>query len=672
MIKRNILAAFVFFIYFILGILTINHYGISWDEPTHFKRGQAYLWYFFTGKTSYEALPEYDVREAQTNPKYNKRSLYQNNSQDTAYHLGKDGDHPPLNGILAAASNYIFFQKLGLLGDIQSYHLFEIFISSILVALVFLFAAENFGVWAGVFAGIFLGTYPLFWAESHFNIKDPVETAFFGLTLYTFYKGVMEKKAKILLWSSFFGGLALSTKLNSLFLPAILVPWLLILQFGYKINILSTLLSRKILISLIVFPVIMVTIFFISWPFLWQDLIGNTILVLKYYKEIGIERGTQPNLIMGIFNPYALKWIIYTTQPVMLVTFLLGLLSFQKLSKPQSFVFMLWLLWFLVPILRVSIPKATIYGGVRQIMEYLPAMALIAGVGADFLRRGVLKSQILLSVVFLLIILLVTVNTLLKIHPNENVYFNFISGGLKKNMDSGLPSAGFSFGNAYLQGFNWINQNAKPGSKVALIQGTNQNIPSFWPRPDIFFSNYHWSAVKREGEYLMELTHNYDVKVYHYAWEYVEKMLEPVFEVKVDGGSILKIWKNDFEHTKKEYQKKEIPYTKKFDTKINGRKIEVLLPEKVLLSRILVKYTPSGECTILKNGSVESSIDGKNWFPEKDSIPYDQLGRPKEVEEHSFRYLFAARDVKFLRITVDDISSCALSSPVINLVVFAQ
>lgn len=670
MIKK--ISVLVFLTYFLAAFFTLDHYGISWDEPTHFKRGQAYLWYFFTRNTSYEGLPEYDVKRAQQDPKYHKRSLYQNNSQDTSYHLNTDGDHPPLNGILAAATNYVFYQKLGWLGDIESYHLFEILTSAMLVAVVFLFAAETFGVTAGLFASIFLATYPLFWAESHFNIKDPIETAFFGLTIYTFYKGIIEKKARSLIISSIFAGMGLATKFNIVFLPLILLLWLAILQFNYKLDILKTFLSKKILITIILFPIVMILIFFISWPFLWQDLIGNTLSVLKYYKEIGIERGAQPNLILGIFNPVAFWWIIYTTQPIMLVAFLLGLVSFRKLSKQQKYLFILWLLWFAVPVLRVSLPKATIYGGVRQIMEYIPAMALIAGVGADFFRKRFLRITgfgKLVSGILAVAVLFITVSTLVKIHPNENVYFNFLSGGLKKNMDSGFPSAGFSFGNAYLQGFEWINQNAQPGSKVALIQGTNQNIPSFWPRPDIFFSNYHWSGIKREGEYLMELTHNYDVRVYHYAWEYVQEMLEPVYEVKVDGGSILKIWKNDLEHTKVKFRKKEVPYSKGFDTSLEGRVIRISLSEEVYLSRILVSFTPLKGCVPLKSGSIETSRDGQNWRGEKDPLPYDQLGRPAELSANSFRVMFAAREAKYLKIFADNLNSCILNSPVVTLTV---
>src|SRR3990167_4904088 len=146
-----------------------------------------------------------------------------------------------------------------------------------------------------------------------------------------------------------------------------------------------------------------------------------------------------------------------------------------------------------------------------------------------------------LRLVYLGVLVIFLVIVLIRIHPNENVYFSSISGGLKRNYENKFPSTGMSLVNAYLQGVNWINKNAQMNSKLALIQGTSVNIPAYWVRPDVSYSNYHWSGIKREGEYLMELTHIYDVRVYYYAWEYAEKMLEPVYQVVIDGVPILQI-----------------------------------------------------------------------------------------------------------------------------------
>jgi len=60
----------------------------------------------------------------------------------------------------------------------------------------------------------------------------------------------------------------------------------------------------------------------------------------------------------------------------------------------------------------------------------------------------------------------------------------------------------------------------------------------------------------------MEMTYNAEVEAYHYAWEYVDKMLVPIYEIKADGAPLLKIWKNDLNHTISLYQKNEVVYQK--------------------------------------------------------------------------------------------------------------
>ena len=186
--------------FFFLGVYQLSDYGLNWDSPAHLIRGQAYLRFFLTGKDNYRDLPKirshYFQSDFHTVPKNTipektakiKRSLYQydgvGNKYTLAYFLKHDTGHPPLNGIFASFSNYIFYQRLGILGDIESYHLFIVFTSSLLVSLVFIFTAQTYGKFSGLVAALALWVYPLFFAESHTNVKDPVEATMYALTIY--------------------------------------------------------------------------------------------------------------------------------------------------------------------------------------------------------------------------------------------------------------------------------------------------------------------------------------------------------------------------------------------------------------------------------------------------------------------------------------------------------
>lgn len=658
-------------LFFILTFATLRDYGTSWDETLHFSRGHAYINYFLTGTKEYP------------DPRTHRRSFYQLDYQNGDFWFKENGGHPPINGILAALSNYIFYQKLGMLSDIHAHHLFNILVSSVLVFVVVFFAASTFGKFAAVVSFFALVTYPLFWAESHFNVKDPAETAFFSATIWTFYESLRGGKARWLLLSFIFFGLALGVKFNALFIPLIILPYLLI-RYRSKLSqpTRSILLIPKLyLATLFLGPIIVATIFIGSWPFLWDSWPQNLFKVIEYYKQVGIGTRYQPDgFFISGFNTFPVQWIIFTTPPVVLFLFLIGLVA-SWTQRNRRDVSTLLLLWFAVPIIRVSVPDASIYGGVRQILEFFPAMALISGLGAwqmvvwarllfrRYLRNfapATLMMQILIASAFIWPIFV-----LVKMHPSQNVYFNFLVGGLKGAAQKNFPSWGNSYGNAYLQGINWINRNVPENAKVALIQGTETNAPVILFRKDLYLRNSNWSSIEREGEYLMELTFNDTGRAFHYTWEYVDKFLTPLYEYKVDGVPILKIWKNDLSHTKPEYKIAEQPYIGSFQVSEEpGGKLVVEFKEDVVLSRVRLDFEPTDGCVPVNLAYVDTAVDSQNWVREKDLIPFPQVRFKDNLQGNTIIFHFAARKARAVRFWFDNEKSCGLVKPNIQIYTF--
>src|SRR5258708_13863330 len=134
---------------FIIGVATLSHYGINWDEPYHYRRGQAFLQYFLTGSKTYNNIPKYpplrgdsdnpNFRDGQkifeavqknpslSNPNFRK-SIYQDDSWDGKFFIDIENTygHPPLNDVLSAVSNKIFYQQLGILGALESSKFFTV------------------------------------------------------------------------------------------------------------------------------------------------------------------------------------------------------------------------------------------------------------------------------------------------------------------------------------------------------------------------------------------------------------------------------------------------------------------------------------------------------------------------------------------------------------------
>lgn len=656
----------IFFIpalFFLTSFLTISDYGISWDEPIHFTRGQAYLNYFLSGDLTYQNI-EPSAR----------RSHYQDKSFTAQFFIKNDSGHPPVNGIIASLSNFIFYQKLGVLGDIESYHLFNILSATFLVFVVTVFAMQAYGFLAGIFAGLTLAVYPLFFAESHFNIKDPAEAAFFIATIWTFWLSFKKYNWKWLLASILFFALGLGTKLNILFLPFILIPWL-ILRFGQislnPFKVISKL-PGNFLIFLLAAPFIVSIIFFLSWPYIWQDPLGHTLNIFRYYKEIGTGGLGQPQyLIFGGFNLFPIIWILITTPPLILFLTILGIFGVFKKRKEKEKTAFLFLIMIIIPILRVSVPGSSIYGGVRQIMEFLPAMALLSGLGAKILIES-LKSfpvfRLLPRILLILLVFMLFIPHLLvmvKMHPNENVYFNSLIGGLPGAKKANIPYWGNSFGNAYYQAVYWLNKNAPYGSKVGLLQGTSVNIPPIYFSPAIYYSNSSWSGILRQGEYLVELTHQGNEMAYFFAWEYVKEVLIPVYEVSVDGVTIATVWKNDIEHSKKEYQTEEEVVIKSI--KKTGSSLEIELDKVYALARINVQFGTQNNCQAFKKGVMQTSVNATDWRTEYEKIGDEQVKNYPYLEDGVIRYIFPVNRARYIRINVEDKESCLFQNTQVNL-----
>lgn len=637
-------------IFFLILFFTLKDYGTSWDETLHFSRGQAYLNFYLTGKESYD----------QNNT---RKSYYKLDYQNGDYWFKENAGHPPINGTLAALSNYIFYQKLGVMGDIQSYQLFNIFVSSLLVFVVVYFAMGTLGTFAGLVAFLSIATYPLFFAESHFNIKDPAETAFFTATIWTFYSSLKRGNIWWLFGSVIFFSLALGTKFNILFLPFIIIPYLI---FRYKSNILSfTKIPKKYVFILLTGPFIVAAIFFGTWPYLWSNFPSTLLSVFGYYKEIGTGTQYQPSefYLFG-FNLFPLQWIIFTTPPLLLFLFAIGFIFALKNLNFKNGVFLLWLLWLFIPIIRVSSPGATIYGGDRQIMEFLPALVLVVSIGSWQIAKLFKGNYQKIAKILLLFLFLWPIFVLHKMHPQENVYFNSLIGGLTGAQKRNFPSWGNSYGNAYFEGIKWINRNTEKGAKVALIQGTETNTPLILYRPDIQVHNFYWSGLDRKGEYLMDLIFNDTGKAFYYTWEYVNKFLVPVYELKVDNVTILRIWKNDKDHFKPEYRDiKESLYTGKIKTSSVYNKYILELDETVGLSRIILKFENRNNCLPVKATVVETSLDQKNWFRENDSMPFPQVGNKSNLENNKLTIYFADKKAKYISFLFESDQTCGLIDP---------
>ncbi|MBU2028961.1 hypothetical protein KJ761_03690 [Patescibacteria group bacterium] len=449
----------------------------------------------------------------------------------------------------------------------------------------------------------------------------------------------------------------------------IIIPWMVLVfrQRNLEIKKYIRSFSKKYLLILLVGPIFVILALTVSWPYLWENWPKGFLGVLNYYKQIGTNFSYQPSSFYFLgFNTFPIQWVLFTTPPLVLILSLLGIVSAWIHKNKFNKVSILWLLWLIIPIVRVSVPGTTIYGGVRQIMEFIPALAILAGLGAwqigKWLKAAPVKLLLILAFVWPIFILV-------KLHPNENVYFNSFIGGLSGAKERNFPSWGNSYGNAYFSGIKWLNKNAEQNAKVSLIQGIAPNAPQILFRSDIGIYNYYLSGIRREGEYLMELTFDDTGKAFYYAWNYVDKFLDPVYEEKVEGVTILKIWKNDFEHTKPEFRLNEKLLEKAVSVQKDNNALIIDLGNEYILSRATLNFIQRSDCEEIGTSFVDTSFDKVNWDREKDWIPFPQMDNKNNLEGGTINFYFAGERARYIRFWFDSPTSCGLNNPVVQVMI---
>lgn len=682
MVNKYLLAVLVALGFFIAGIFTLSDYGINWDAPVHYMRGQAYLDFYFnqdlasfnsaepnpliltprtfisryyfaaveeetkeTGLPS-RPLPQKDYQEEleKSNKKF---SFYQHQDYNKKFFLEVDsaGGHLPLVAILSALFNRIFWGIFNLVGDIESYQIVYLLISAVGIFITAKFTLDiTNSLSAALVSSLSLALFPLFFGDSHLNMKDPIQAVFFTGALWGFWHWVRTAKLR---WFGVFVGfvaLALAVKWNIIFLPFILIPWLFLIKFKSwgRLGRFGVLGGLGIILFLI-----------LIWPYAWKNPFNGIWSVFQYYLQTGTGKVLiQPegHVFLG-FNLYPLKLLLTQTPEIILILGGIGVIRvIRGIREDKIKTGYLLLLWLMVPVVRLSLPGIWSYSGIRQIMEVIPAVAVLAGVGSQFLIKS--KFQIILLLVTLFLLLL----PIVRLHPNQNTYFNILAGGLKGAVDKNLIDWTLTYGNIYKQGVLWLNENAEQDANLAHLAGPDFAISPLWLRDDISLSPYHFSGFDQKGEYIMALFNPLDPPVF--AKRYPERFLNPVHTIDVAGVPLLFIYQNDSKYVKKGFDKeKELKAVKMIPQRTKEADFwKIDLGQDVKVTRIIVSGNLS--CIEKNNEVIAFTPDLTKGYV---------LNEKRNMGEGRVEYSFAAEEARFIYIYPQNNTSCFAKDQILSV-----
>ncbi len=450
-------AAFVL-VFLISGIATLGDFGLTWDEG---------LGNHLFGERNLRFLTSLDPRTLDLDI-----DLAPRRQPDLAIGRSAESRHPySFPGFVdlpPTLTKYVISYWLGWLNPIDAFHLYPILLAGGFLWVLYRFSAPRVGKAPALLAIVMLGTAPRFWGDMHFNVKDVPETVYFGATLMAYWVWHETPTRKRALVAGLLMGCALAAKPNALFILPILfvsiMPWRP--DRGEWLAFARHFWERWLHYAIM--GATALAFYIISWPYLY----ANPLVGLKTYWGGIVEMGTAGTAGWQI-DP--LRQAVTTMPEVMLLFLGIGLavVALRALRSADG-VWRLLLAWTLVPILRLSIPGGLNFDGIRHFLEFLPAAALVAGIGVDqaasWFEHWRSTSGRLVRAVVVSALALNLVQAYRVFYPFMHLYYNQLTGGLHGARDRFLGTEASDYwASSYRQGMVWLNEHAPQGSHVAAL-----------------------------------------------------------------------------------------------------------------------------------------------------------------------------------------------------------
>lgn len=470
-------------------------------------------------------------------------------------------EHPPFAKLVMGLSHLIFTKWLKITNNILGIRLGIMILVSILGFVLCYTVYRYVGFVAAVSSSLLLLFMPRFFFHSHVETLDAAvaSTYFFSFAAYL-------ASRKSLKWSILVGvvfGLALSTKLNApFFYAAILAYWGVknIDEFkyikGYGLRF------PKLELSLITMPVLGLIVFYLMWPWIWNDTLKRLNEYMAFHiKHYGIYFYYFGTIYEKPFAPWHSPFVmaLITTPPITIIIGILGialtvftLLKIYKnrihIDESQQVFYELVLINAFITIGTVAFPNVPKYGGVKLFLPFFPFFAVLSGIGVQGIFEFILKSlslknkvsRNLLTFLLLFIPVAPAVYSTLKIHPYHLSYYNIFIGGPKGALKAGMERQYYDI--FYIDLVRWFNSNLPKDARVTFLPNNKEYV-----RSSPYYKN---DKILREDIKIVDLNNaEYLVLTHEERWrEYPElykkyKDYPNLYEISIEGVPLLNVYK---------------------------------------------------------------------------------------------------------------------------------
>ncbi|OGK16190.1 hypothetical protein A2774_04925 [Candidatus Roizmanbacteria bacterium RIFCSPHIGHO2_01_FULL_39_12c] len=480
-IKRHLLLSIFIALLLLLIFLTYRDFGIPWDEKVFYNTGR-----YYTAKIFNRAgIPIYIDSQGFT---------------PTDYHIKGHG---------VVYDIFVFILTLPWQNfTYENLHLLRALIAVLIFVVLYLIARRFFSVQLAVFPLIILLLTPRFFPDMFYNAIDIPGALLFSLCIWLFISYI---KSKPKLLNSVVLSLILAITINHrLILSYIFLAnflFFVIYNFKTKKMTWSYFLAINALLGVL-------TLFFLhlTHPVLLAKPVSGLVdlfVAVRQYKwdsavlfEGRFYQAGHPPLPLY----YLPKTILISLPPVTIILFLLGLAGLlagifrKKLKSFKDFLYLYLLFLSVVPFIIVFALRPTMYDSWRHFTFLLIPMSIFATYG----MQAILQLKYAAVKKILLILLTVgyisTAVAMIRLHPYEYIYYNFLVGGFKGAYDKYELDY---WGLAYKETVDWFDKNINDGKRnyFIYVEGDPLSSSYYFSKnvqitPNVLHSNYIFAFTR--------------------------------------------------------------------------------------------------------------------------------------------------------------------------------
>ena len=219
--------------------------------------------------------------------------------------------------------------------------------------------------------------------------------------------------------------------------------------------------GRQAIPVLVIYAVIAIITMYLTWPYLWPNPVGHfveSLKVMSLYPWRGqvLFNGVEYPSTELPYSYLPVLFGIQLTEPVWAL-FIAGLVAAVIRLREKRELIELTILWFIIPFIGFIILRSALYDNFRQIIFILPPIFLMAGAAFEKIKN--IKWQIVLVT----LCLIPGIVGILRLHPYEYIYYNSFIGGANGAQDKfELDYWGIS----YREAAEYVNKIAPPNAAI--------------------------------------------------------------------------------------------------------------------------------------------------------------------------------------------------------------